>query len=395
LRILFVHNEYARPSGEEHASQAIADLMASHGHQVSWYRRSSAEIADSAMGKVKAFFAGVHNPWTAEEMARRLDELQPDLVQVQNLYPLLSPSIFRPCRERGVPVVMRCPNYRLFCPNGLHLCRGEVCEHCLGSGRELWCVFRNCEGSLAKSVGYALRNWAARVTRRILNGVDMFIVQSEFQKSKFAANGIPTEKIAIVPGITPDVEFQANDDPGELVSFVGRVSPEKGIEEFLQAARAMPDTPFALAGSYEGMPAIRDHSPENVRWMGFLTGEDLNDFYRRSRILVFPSRWYEGFPNVATRAMILGKPVVAAKIGALAEIVDDGDTGTLFAVGDGGSLAEAVRGLYGDAALCRRYGEAGRRKALANYTRDAIYERLMAAYAVAASARSAALGARD
>ena len=93
--------------------------------------------------------------------------------------------------------------------------------------------------------------------------------------------------------------------------------------------------------------------------------------------------------------MILGKPVVAAKIGALAEIVDDGDTGTLFAVGDGGSLAEAVRGLYGDAALCRRYGEAGRRKALANYTRDAIYERLMAAYAVAASARSAALGARD
>jgi glycosyltransferase involved in cell wall biosynthesis len=395
LRILFVHNEYARPSGEEHASQAIADLMASHGHQVSWYRRSSAEIADSAMGKLRAFFAGVHNPWTAKEMARRLDELQPDLVQVQNLYPLLSPSIFRPCRERGVPVVMRCPNYRLFCPNGLHLCRGEVCERCLGSGRELWCVFRNCEGSLPKSVGYALRNWAARVTRRILNGVDMFIVQSEFQKSKFIANGIPTEKIGIVPGITPDVEFQANDDPGELVSFVGRVSPEKGIEEFLQAARAMPDTPFAVAGSYEGMPGIRDHSPENVRWMGFLTGEDLNDLYRRSRILVFPSRWYEGFPNVATRAMILGKPVVAAKIGALAEIVDDGDTGALFAVGDGGSLAEAVQGLYSDPALCRQYGEAGRRKALANYTQESIYERLMAAYSVAASARAAALAARD
>jgi glycosyltransferase involved in cell wall biosynthesis len=337
----------------------------------------------------------VHNPWTAKEMARRLDELQPDLVQVQNLYPLLSPSILRPCRERGVPVVMRCPNYRLFCPNGLHLCRGKVCERCLGSGRELRCVFRNCEESLPKSVGYALRNWAARVTRRILNGVDMFIVQSEFQKGKFVANGIPTEKIGIVPGITPDVEFQANDGPGELVSFVGRVSPEKGIEEFLQAAKAMPDTPFAVAGSYEGMPGIRDHSPENVRWMGFLTGEDLNDFYRWSRILVFPSRWYEGFPNVATRAMILGKPVVAAKIGALAEIVDDGDTGTLFAVGDGGSLAEAVQGLYGDPALCRRYGEAGRRKALANYTQEAIYEHLMTAYSVAISACSAALAARD
>jgi glycosyltransferase involved in cell wall biosynthesis len=181
---------------------------------------------------------------------------------------------------------------------------------------------------------------------------------------------------------------------GEWVSFVGRISPEKGIEEFLAAARRLPEVPFAIAGDGSAMAQYQSQSSANVTWHGFLRGGELDSFYRNSRLLVFPSRWYEGFPNVATRAMALGKPVLASRIGVFPEIVDDGDTGALFAVGDGGSLAEAVQGLYSDPALCRQCGEAGKRKALADYTREAIYERLMAAYSVAASARSAALAAR-
>jgi hypothetical protein len=135
MRILYIHNDYGEWSGEEAAARGLARLLADHGHEVFWFRRSSAEIVGSVSGSVKAFFTGIHNPFAARALARYLDENPADLVQVQNLYPLLSPSIFRPIKEQGIPIVMRCPNYRLFCPNGLHMVHGKVCEKCLSPGR--------------------------------------------------------------------------------------------------------------------------------------------------------------------------------------------------------------------------------------------------------------------
>ncbi len=375
-----VHNDYGSPSGEEHALQAIMDLLRTYGHEVFWFRRSSAEILGSVVGKVKAFFAGIHNPFAAKRLAQELDKVKPDIVQVQNLYPLLSPSIFKPIKERGVPVVMRCPNYRLFCPNGLHLSKGRVCEKCIGFGRELWCILRNCEDNLLKSTGYALRNASARITKRILNGVDMFIVQTEFQKQKFAERGIPADHIGIVPGLATTVRIPNGDFFGDLVTFIGRVSPEKGIDEFLDAARAVPDVPFAVAGRYNSMPGIRDKSPSNVKWLGFLAANELNDLYLRSRIIIVPSRWYEGFPNVVTQAMTLSRPVIAAEIGALPSIVDDSVTGLLFESGNAEDLGEKIRYLWDKPDLCRKMGRAAREKALREYSPEKVYECLMAVY---------------
>ena len=64
-----------------------------------------------------AFFSGIHNPRARNEMARLLRAEHCDLVQTQNLYPQFSPSILKPCRDRGIPVVMRCPNYRCSAPS--------------------------------------------------------------------------------------------------------------------------------------------------------------------------------------------------------------------------------------------------------------------------------------
>jgi glycosyltransferase involved in cell wall biosynthesis len=378
-RVLVIHNDYARSSGEEHAGQALADLLVSHGHDVSWYRRSSADIAPSLLGKLKAFFTAFHNPAAVRRVQAMVHEFRPDIVQVQNVYPLISPSIFPALRKFGVPVVMRCPNYRLFCPNGLHLSRGEVCERCLHGMREINCLRYNCLDSYPKSLAYALRNWVARKRRCMLDNVDMFVVQSEFQKAKFVTNGIAEEQVAVVPGLLPEMK-QEECELGDTVSFVGRISPEKGLDEFLGAARMLPEIPFAVAGDCARLEELRLNGPGNVTWHGFLQGEKLDAFYRRSRILVFPSRWYEGFPNVATHAMARGKPIIASRIGVFPEIVDDGVTGDLFRVRDAADLAAKIGSLYHDAERCRQLGEAGRRKAMTAYSREAIYARLMDVY---------------
>ena len=382
MKILYIHNDYARPSGEEHASGEIANLLMEHGHEVRWFKRSSAEIEGSILGQIKAFFAGVYNPSSAKALHKVLRDFQPDIVQVQNLYPLISTSIFKTLRRYGVPVVMRCPNYRLFCPNGLCLdSRGEVCEKCWGRGRELWCVRKNCVNSFFKSLGYAVRNAYARITGDIRNGVDVFIVQSEFQKRKFESQGIPAHRIGILPGIAPVVKDVAHDVAmGDYVTFVGRVSAEKGIYEFIDAARALPHIPFKVAGNLDASFKMPHDLPSNVEFVGFYKGDALNELYLKSRIIVVPSKWYEGFPNVIVRAMLLKRPVITTNIGAMQSIIDHEKNGLLVPPADSKALTEAVNKLWDDVALCTAMGIDGKAKADALYSREEIYKSLMEIY---------------
>jgi glycosyltransferase involved in cell wall biosynthesis len=374
MRLLIAHNEYGSMSGEEHALRALAGLFESYGHRIDWFLRSSADIK-AFYSKARAFAAGFHSASAVKELRELLKRQSFDAVLVQNVYPFLSPSIFPILKEFNIPVVMRCPNYRLFCPNGLHLSHGEICERCLG-GREYWCVLRNCENSLFKSAGYALRNAAARITERIVKNVDLFIVLSVFQRQRFIAGGIPPEKLEILPNIATASSSPLSKDPGNLVTFVGRISPEKGIEDFVNVARMFPDIPFAVAGNHEQMPELINQSPANIHLKGFVTGRDLDELFQQSRMLVSPGKCFEGFPNVVAKAMGMGKPVIATRLGALPEIVGHERTGLLFDPGNIEQMARYVRRLYDNPNECLAMGIEGRKKAEAEYSQGAIYQKL-------------------
>lgn len=378
MHFLLAHNDYGRPSGEEQAIDNISSAIVSGGHTVSWFRVSSSDIGESLFQKSKAFLSGIYSVDSRKKIKRLLDEGTFDLVQIQNLYPFLSPSILRPCKAKGIPVVMRCPNYRLFCPNGLHLSHGQVCERCLG-GKEWQCVLQNCLDDRFKSIGYTLRNTFARKTRMIVDNVTVFVVLSEFQKQRFIAGGIPADRIEILPNIAPTMDEVGYGD-GDKISFVGRVSPEKGIVEFLDAARKLPKYRFVVAGSTDAMPEVAKLAPRNVEFKGFLRGKELDAVFHESRLLVFPSLWFEGFPNVVAQAMACGKPVIATRLGALPEIVDDGKTGLLFDHSNKEELAGKIDYLWNRPDLCREMGEAGRAKARAEYSEKKFYERLMMIY---------------
>lgn len=375
MRILYIHNDYAKPSGEEHASGELIQLLREHGHVVEKYSRSSAEIADSAFGKIKSFFTGIWNPLEAKRLRIYLKRFKPDVAIVQNLYPLLSPSIFKPLKDIHVPVVMRCPNYRLFCPGGLCLDNdGHICEKCFGRGKEWWCIRKNCEKSLFKSVGYAARNAVARKSKAILNGVDVFIVQSAFQKEKFILQGIQGERIGILPGIAPVItESEEEVQIGNWFTFVGRVSEEKGIYEFIEAAKHLPHLTFKVAGNLDGNFKKPTDMPTNVEFTGFLKGRELDDLYRKSRAIVVPSKWYEGFPNVIVRGMLLKRPVITSDIGAMQSIIDNGVNGITVSPGDTKALKKAIEELSKDENKSIEYGLKGYEKASSLYSREQIY----------------------
>jgi glycosyltransferase involved in cell wall biosynthesis len=383
MHICIVHNEYGRFSGEEAVVEFIERLLLCHGHRLSLFVRSSAEIPRMRLGEPRAFFSGIYS-WSSKRAMRQLLARQrPDIVHIHNLYPLISPSVLDACRRAGVPVVMTVHNYRLTCPNGLHMVRGKVCEECLG-GHEMRCVVNRCEGTVLKSLGYALRNVVARKAALFRRNVTMYAVLTEFQRRRLIDAGYPGERIAVVPNAVAADGSEENSPLGSYVGFVGRVSPEKNIPALLRAAGRLPEIPFKIAGSLDRMPWLRDAAPANVEWLGHLDARELNEFYRQARCIVLPSTCFEGFPTVLVEAMLHGKPVICSRIGGLPEIVEENVTGLLVEPGDSESLRAKIGFAWEHPELCVQWGGAGRAKSQREYTPSSYYDRLMAVYAAAA-----------
>ncbi len=383
VKILIIHNEYGKFSGEEAVVAAQMNVLTTHGHKIHSFHKSSADLETMRLGRTKAFFSGIYSPASRREIRNLIREDRPDVVHIHNVFPWISPSVLPECRRAGVPVVMTVHNYRLVCPNGLHMPKGryEICEKCCG-GREYWCVLRNCEQSLFKSLGYALRTYTARRLGLFRKNVTLFACLTEFQRKRLIAEGYPADRLRVVPNMYPaDMGGKMNQEAsGEFVAYVGRISPEKGIEQLLHVAERLPNIPFRLAGSYGAMPDLVGKAPTNVSFLGNLGKKQLAGFYDESRFLVLCSRCFEGFPMAIVEAMAHGKPVIAPRIGGSPEIVDDGETGLLFTPGDVEDLAEKVRYLWNRLDICRQMGRAGREKALREYSPERYYERLMAMY---------------
>jgi glycosyltransferase involved in cell wall biosynthesis len=377
MRIGLIHNEYGVFSGEEAMFYQIADLLRNKGHDVSVFCKNSSTIDKTRLGNCKAFFSGIYSSSSRREVRQMIETFRPDLVQIQNLYPLISPSILLEIREHRIPIIMRCANYRLVCPNGLFLREGKICQKCTG-GREYWCALTNCEGSFAKSLGYALRNYVARIGRWYLDSIDAFYTQTDFQKQILIQNGYGPSNIVTIPNM---VEPQTDiiHSRGLFAAYVGRLSKEKGIDVLLQAARLTDSVPFKIAGTLtkEYQPV---QFPRNIQYQGLIPKQEIGTFLGQSRFSIVPSICYEGFPSTILESMACGKPVICSKIGGLGEIVQDGKTGLLFEPGNAKQLAEKITLLWNNPDLCQKMGAQGKAIVRQQYSQELYYQRLMNLY---------------
>ncbi len=378
MKILQIHNWTRGGGGEDRMYEVIVRLLRKEGHEICVFERNSKDIR-GLWGKVRALMEGMYSRSTRKAVALLLAAERPDVVHAHNLYPLISPSILLACRDAGVPVVKRCPDLRLTCPTALHLRKDAICELCCG-GREYWCVLKNCRGSVPESVGYALRNAVARKWRLYRDNVTLYVASTEFIKRRLVGAGFPEERFVVVPNMVsvPDSYTNASGE-GEYVAYAGRISPEKGINTLLTSARQT-GLPVRLGGDYSGMSGLVKTAPANAQFIGHLSRDQLGSFYRNARFLVVPSVCFEAFGLVAAEAMSYGLPVIASRIGGLPEVVEDGVTGLLFEPGNAAELAEKMALLWSNPDLCRRMGQAGRRKAISEYSEDVYHRRLMIVY---------------
>ena len=325
----------------------------------------------------------------ADAFAAELDRVRPDVVHVHHLT-CLSTRIVDRCRAAGVPLVMTLHDFWMGCPRGQRITAAlDVCpeirlDKCLPCLRELWphLLGRGAAPDLpaeerdARDLG-ALEDYHASI-RATLLAVDRLVTPSAFLRAVYAGYGIPRERIAVVENGLPVARWRAEMERlapvvarrGSAplrVGFVGSVLPSKGVHLAVEALRRLGDPGrFRLDVWGEALPFHNDRSygqrlaeqarglEASVRLHGAYDNARLPEILAGLDVLVVPSIWYEAFGLTIREGFLAGLPVVTADHGAMAEAVEDGRTGLLFAAGDAGSLADALRRLADDPALRAR-----------------------------------------
>jgi glycosyltransferase involved in cell wall biosynthesis len=221
----------------------------------------------------------------------------------------------------------------------------------------------------------------------------MVIVQNNDDKVLTMNSGLArVEEIVSIPGsgVTLQAYVSLPIAPREdLVVLPARMLADKGVVEFVAAARQLRSEglnwTFALVGTadYKNPSAIADTQLREwertgaVQWWGHCS--DMPAVYGRARIVCLPS-YREGMPKVLLEAAAAGCAVVTTDAVGCREAVDVGVTGDVVPVGDARALASALRSLTRDPERMRRYGEAGRKMAIARFGIDAVIRQCLSIY---------------
>jgi glycosyltransferase involved in cell wall biosynthesis len=192
-----------------------------------------------------------------------------------------------------------------------------------------------------------------------------------------AARELGAGDVRVVPPVVALPEDVAEPADPPHVLYAGRLSPEKGIVEFLSASGGLPRV---IVGDGPLRPHVREA-------LGFIPPADMHEYFERASIVCVPSR-REGFGFACAEAMAHGRPVVASAVGGLLDLVEDGETGLLVPAGDVPALRAALERLLGDPGLRGRLGAAAGQRARERLSTDAFVRDLLGAYRDALAPRA-------
>ena len=129
---------------------------------------------------------------------------------------------------------------------------------------------------------------------------------------------------------------QSLTERGNLVGYIGRLSQEKGIlnlmEAILKVAETRDELTFLIAGDGQLRPQVEEYTNKSntkVKFVDWIPHDELPEYLNRLRLLILPS-YTEGLPNIMLEAMACGTPVLATPVGAVPDVIKDGETGFIM-----------------------------------------------------------------
>ena len=285
----------------------------------------------------------VYSRPAAQALRALLRDVRPDLAHCHSIYHHLSPSVLDVLRTHEVPVVMTLHDLKIACPAYLMHTAGAVCERCRGGHLVNVLKHRCIRGSVPLSAVAFAEAQLHRTLATYARGVTRFVSPSAFYVRKLVEWGWDPSRFVHIPNAVDVAGLTPHPEPGRAFLYFGRLSAEKGVRTLVRAA-AQAGVPLRLAGDgplRAELTALAASLGADVTFLGRLHGDALWDEVAAARATVLPSEWYENAPMTVLESYALGKPVVAAAVGGLPELVDEA-TGWLFASGSVDSLGEAL-----------------------------------------------------
>lgn len=337
-RVLLVHNRYRVAGGEERSAELQLRAFERAGIPHALFERRSEDA-----GKVTAATALVRGGSDEAGVAAAARGLGADVVHAHNTLPLIGPRGLEAARETGARVVLHLHNVRLFCATGFGERDGAPCERCRGRNT-LPGLRLNCRRSVPEAAAYAAG--LSLHQPRMLAAVDRFVAPSEAAAGLLARRGLAQERITPLAHYLPQDYFaegsRAGD--GEYALVASRLSPEKGIDTAIAAARAA-GVPLRVAGDGPDRGRLQALAGSDAEFLGRVAPEGVRELLAGAAVVLMPSLYHEFSPYSALEAMAQGVPVVATAMGGLPELLGPG---TCVPPGDGDAFAARLAALWSD-----------------------------------------------
>lgn len=376
MRILEINKFNFLKRGAEKHFLDLVSLLENEGHQVAvfsmkheqnkkspWENYFPSYVGysreDSWKDKLKGLGRIFFSPESRGKIKKILDDFDPQIVHIHNIYHQISPSILGEIKKRNIPVVMTVHDYNLISPNYNLSFKGTDWEK-LGKFKSLKFILRKgFKNSYIKSILAILEHFFVKLTKVYDKNIDLYISPSEFVKEKLISHGTKKEKIIVLPHFsTAKVRENTKETSGSVLYF-GNISQEKGSQILLETIQDLREIDFQLAGQIE--KDINFPKLSNLKNLGFLDQENLKKTIQESLFVISTSRLPETFGLTALEAIENGKPFVGFDSGALGEIIENSKEGFLCKTNI--EFKEKIKKLYFDKNLRKEMSQNALKKA--------------------------------
>jgi len=361
-RVLLVNKFYYPRGGDCVVTLNTETLLRQHGVDVAVFAMQYPQNLDA---QLKALFAsrvdfagGVTAKWQALQRTmgwgnikatinKVLDEFQPTVVHLHNVHSYLSPIVGQLAHQRGCRVVWTLHDYKLLCPRYDCLCNGKPCQLCFMGAKHHVVRHRCMKQSLPASIVAWLesKKWNRDALQHF---TDVFICPSQFMADQMARGGFDRDKLVVLPNFIDPVKremYATNEVTAQRENFycyVGRLSPEKGLDTLLKVASKLPySLKVAGGGPLAEQMQQQYRGCEQIQFVGNLDATHVAQMLSKARFLVIPSEWYENNPLSVIESLCAGTPVVGARIGGIPELIDT-HNGVVFSSHDEEALTTAI-----------------------------------------------------
>ena len=359
-------------------------------HSCSAHYSVAKELYPRSVWRAIAGFAEIfYNPRVLRELERVVEKEKPVIAHIHNIYHRMPYGIIDVLKKHRVRILWWLHDYKWICPNHQLYTRGALCKRCV-SGRYTNAMRYRCQqGSLCKSVivsafAYfvAAKGWKEKV--------DGFIAPSQSVFTLFKEFGFPVSKIHVLPHFNPCVHADARESMSEssekpYALYAGRIEKNKGLFHCIQAF-GKTGSRLKVIGSGNFEVELKKYCEANkfssIEFHRRVAPRKLGSYYRGAVFVVVPSVWYEVFGLAIIEAFHYAKPVVAAAIGAIPEIVEDGKSGVLYRAGDQEDLKKKAAWMFENPGMVRQMGHYAREQVRRKYSPDCYWKQLQALHRV-------------